>query len=236
MARTVPLGARTPLTLPLCPEAGRGNDLVTFMRLPWAAAVLRVGLFMLALVSPFASAPLYAHGGSHAHASKPVKAKGGDFTLVSAAGPVSLRDFRGKVVALYFGYTSCADLCPLSLASLADALAKLTPDEMEQIQSIFVTVDPARDDAARLAAYATGFHPRVIGLTGDRRRLMAAARAYGIDPVKGKTNAAGGYDFDQASVIHIVGRDGSLARTLAHGSSSERIAAALRRALSAGRR
>jgi protein SCO1/2 len=190
---------------------------------------------MLALVSPFASAPLHAHGGSHAHASKPVKAKGGDFTLVSAAGPVSLRDFRGKVVALYFGYSSCADLCPMSLASLADALAKLTPEDAAQVQALFVTVDPTRDDAARLAAYASGFDPRLIGLTGNPKRLRAAARAYGIDPVKGKTNAAGGYDFDHASVIHIIGRDGKLRRALEHGAPPVRIAAEMRRELVAAR-
>jgi protein SCO1/2 len=123
----------------------------------------------------------------------------------------------------------------MSLASLADALAKLTPEDAAQVQALFVTVDPTRDDAARLAAYASGFDPRLIGLTGDPKRLRAAARAYGIDPVKGKTNAAGGYDFDHASVIHIIGRDGKLRRALEHGAPPVRIAAEMRRELVAAR-
>jgi hypothetical protein len=90
---------------------------------------------LLAPVTVLPPSGAHAHGGgSRAHAAKPVRAKGGDFSLVSAARPVSLRDFRGKVVALYFGYSSCADLCPMSLASLAEALAKLTPEDAAQIQ------------------------------------------------------------------------------------------------------
>ena len=92
--------------------------------------------------------------------------QGGDFTLDSVAGPVRLADLRGQVVLIYFGYTTCPDICPTNLAFLAAALRELTPDELQRVRVLFVSVDPERDDTPRLAVYAAYFHPNIQGVTG----------------------------------------------------------------------
>jgi protein SCO1/2 len=92
---------------------------------------------------------------------------GGDFRLTSANGPVSLADFRGKVVLIYFGYTWCPDICPTNLAIIAYGLKQLSPEERGDVQVLFVSVDPERDDPARLAEFAV-FRPRNSGC--DRQR------------------------------------------------------------------
>ena len=75
---------------------------------------------------------------------------GGDFILQSADGPVALKDFRGKLVLLYFGYTYCPDICPTSLTATAEGLRQLKPEELARVAMIFVSVDPKRDMLPRL--------------------------------------------------------------------------------------
>mgnify|MGYP000967679565 FL=1 len=106
--------------------------------------------------------------------------EGGDFTLQSADGPVSLGDFRGKVVLLYFGYTYCPDVCPTSLAATAEALKALNPDELARVAVILVSVDPKRDTPARLKEYAEFFHPAMVGVTGTPEEIAAVAKRYGV--------------------------------------------------------
>ena len=96
---------------------------------------------------------------------KPALPEGGDFTLQSANGPVSLKDFRGKEVLVYFGYTYCPDICPTSLAATAEGLKQLTPEELARVAMIFVSVDPKRDTPARLKEYVTFFHSAIVGVT-----------------------------------------------------------------------
>ncbi|MCP4129331.1 MAG: SCO family protein, partial [Gammaproteobacteria bacterium] len=84
--------------------------------------------------------------------------QGGDFVLASAAGPVELAAMRGKVVVLFFGYTTCPDVCPTSLAILSMALNGLSEGEVEQVQGVFVSVDPERDSLEHLQEYGRYFH------------------------------------------------------------------------------
>ena len=101
------------------------------------------------------------------------------FTLRSADGPVALRDFRGQTVALFFGYASCPDFCPTTLAKLArvrDALG----GKGEELRVVLVTVDPERDDAERLARYVANFDSSFVGLTGDLDTIRRVAMDYGI--------------------------------------------------------
>ena len=104
---------------------------------------------------------------------------GGDFTLGSRQGPVALQDLRGKVVLLYFGYTYCPDVCPTSLGFIGLALERLTPDELERVQVLFISVDPERDTPERLEEYAVFFHPKVLGITGTPEELARVAELYG---------------------------------------------------------
>ena len=100
-----------------------------------------------------------------------------DFHMSANGRPVTAADFRGKVVALYFGYTHCPDVCPTTLANLTDILGKVnSPD----VRVLFVTVDPDRDTDAVLADYAKAFSPQVVGLRGSPNALAALARSYRV--------------------------------------------------------
>ena len=101
-----------------------------------------------------------------------------DFHMTANGRPVTADAFRGKVVALYFGYSHCPDVCPATLANLTDMAAKVnSPD----IAVLFVTVDPERDTDAVLSDYAKAFSPQVVGLRGSDNHLAALARTYRVD-------------------------------------------------------
>lgn len=191
-------------------------------------SIAPVALVLLCISSMSAA---HAHTGHHADEHKVTKASGGDFTLMSDKGAVTLSDFRGKVAAIYFGYSHCTDVCPLDLSKLGQALKSMKPEEAAQIQPIFITLDPARDDAKRMADYSTSFHPKMLGLTGAEAEIAAVAKAYGVSYKKGPVNAAGNYDIEHPSDIFLVARSGGLLRNLPKGVDPERIAAALRKAL-----
>jgi protein SCO1/2 len=162
---------------------------------------------------------------------EPAAPPGGDFTLQSADGPVALAALRGKVVLIYFGYASCPDVCPTSLALTAQGLGLLTPQERERVRVLFISVDPARDTPQKLRDYAAHFHPAVTGVTGAPEALAEIAARYGaayrIQPVE----SAAGYVVDHSSFTSIVAPDGRLAGRLAHGAQPAEVAAAVRRAL-----
>jgi protein SCO1/2 len=102
-----------------------------------------------------------------------------DFTLTAQDGrPLHLRELTGDgLVVLYFGYTSCPDICPLTLTDLGQARARLGADA-ERVRILFVTVDPARDTPARLADYVRHFPPGITGLTGTQEQLERVASDY----------------------------------------------------------
>ncbi len=160
---------------------------------------------------------------------------GGDFSLTSAQGKVSLKDFRGKVVIISFGYTFCPDACPTSLAAIGEALKKMPAGEAAEVQPIFVTIDPARDDLKRLATYAEFFHPRMIGLGGSEAEVDAVAKRYRVFKRAHDVDSAGGYVVDHTSFIYIVGRRGELRQRIQHGATPTAIATELGRALAASR-
>jgi protein SCO1/2 len=100
-----------------------------------------------------------------------------DFRMTANGKPVGGADFKGKVVALYFGYTHCPDVCPATLANLTDVMARVaSPD----VRVLFVTVDPDRDTDAVLADYAKAFAPQVVGLRGTANQLADLARSYRV--------------------------------------------------------
>ncbi|RMH22422.1 MAG: SCO family protein [Gemmatimonadetes bacterium] len=102
------------------------------------------------------------------------------FTLTAHSGErVRLDDFRGRGVVLFFGYTHCPDVCPLTLAHLTRGLADLG-EGAGDVQVLFVTVDPARDTPDRLAEYLASFDPRIVGLTGSPAEVERVLSAYGV--------------------------------------------------------
>jgi protein SCO1/2 len=146
---------------------------------------------------------------------------GGDFTLRAATGPVSLQDFRGKVVLLYFGYTQCPDVCPTSLAQCVQALSGLAKSELDQVRLLFVSVDPQRDTPARLKEYAEYFHPNMAGVTGSEEEVARAATLYGSSYTRQPPRADGSYAVDHSSFVYLIDRSGKLAASVPYGTPAE---------------
>jgi cytochrome oxidase Cu insertion factor (SCO1/SenC/PrrC family) len=156
---------------------------------------------------------------------------GGPFELVDHTGrTVTDRTFRGTLMLIYFGYSSCPDLCPTSLGDLAAALNLLGPSA-EQVSFLFITVDPARDTPAHLAGYVGLFHPRLIGLSGSETQCAQVARAFRVYVRFVPSAEHEGYIVDHSSFAYLVAPDGRLLTAFPHGTPPETIAEAMRRAL-----
>lgn len=149
---------------------------------------------------------------------------GGNFTLQSNKGPVSLSDFKGKVVALYFGYMSCPDICPTSLWNLSAAMRLLTPEQAEQVQGLFVSLDPDRDSPKAMGLFVKGFFDTYIGLTDTQEVLDKVARQYSVvyEKVPLKESAMG-YVIDHSSVIYLIDQNGVLQFYTPHNTDPEEI-------------
>lgn len=155
-----------------------------------------------------------------------------DFTLTAEAGRrVSLSDFRGRVVLLYFGYTFCPDVCPATLAQVSEAMKQLGSDA-DRVQLIMISVDPERDTPAKTQTYVEQFDPRFIGLTGDPDTLTRITAAYGIVYEKHEGSVATGYLIDHTATVTVVDRDGYARLILPFGISGTDIASDMRYLLS----
>ena len=164
--------------------------------------------------------------------SKGITSIGGDFTLQSNKGPVSLSDLKGKVVTLYFGYASCPDVCPTSLGQLASAIRQLSEEQQKQIQPVFISVDPERDTPDKLAKYANAFYPGMLGLTGDKKNIDNITWSYrSIYKIVPMENSAMGYSVDHTSTIYIIGRNGVIQSLAQHGTTTPELTDKLRAAL-----
>jgi len=149
-----------------------------------------------------------------------------DFTLTSGSGErVSLSDFRGKLVLLYFGYTYCPDVCPTSMAAIAEAMRQLGA-RSEDVAVVMVTVDPGRDTPEKVAEYAAHFNPDFIGLSGTPEEIAAAATPLGIYYEK---RGAGGenYTVDHTATITVVDREGRVRLVFPFETTPEEIASDL---------
>lgn len=141
-----------------------------------------------------------------------------DFTLQSANGPVQLSASRGKLVLLFFGYTSCPDICPVTLANLRQALADLGEAKASQVQVIYVSVDWKRDQPAKVSAYASGFRPDFLGLTGSQAEIDSVTRDFGIYYKLNEPDPATGfYTVDHSASTLILDRQGNLIMTWPYG-------------------
>jgi protein SCO1/2 len=133
-----------------------------------------------------------------------------DFTLTAHTGErVRLSDWRGRWVALYFGYTFCPDVCPTTLAQLAQMRRRLGA-EAANVQVIMVTVDPERDTPERLAAYVRAFDPSFVGLTGTPAEIAAVAAPLGVYVARQEVEGAAGYLVDHTASILLLDPQGRL--------------------------
>lgn len=161
---------------------------------------------------------------------------GGPFALTSQdSQAVHDTDFRGKFMLVTFGYTHCPDICPTVLASMTQTLEDLGP-AADQIQPIFITVDPARDTAEVLAKYRASFHPRLLMLTGSEPEIAAVAKAYRVHRRKyllrkDREPKSEDYGVDHGSLVYLMGPDGKFLTFFPYGTPPEKMQATLTRYL-----
>ncbi|GBU15798.1 MULTISPECIES: SCO family protein [Methylobacterium] len=151
---------------------------------------------------------------------------GGPFALTDHDGRLRTEtDFRGRLLIVYFGYTHCPDVCPTDLMEIARALTILG-SEGEAIQPLFVTLDPERDTPEHLREYLPNFHPRLIGLTGDRAAMERAADAYRV--FHERIARPEGDTIDHSAFIYLMDRAGGYLGFFPPGTSAERMLTIIR--------
>lgn len=135
----------------------------------------------------------------------------GDFELNRSDGTIfRLSDIRGKIVLLFFGYTACPDVCPTTLAELKLALDELGQDQAKDVKVVFITVDPDRDDSARVQEYVNHFNPDFIGLSGTEPELARIWNEYGIFREIVDGTSAAGYLVNHTARVTLIDRQGNL--------------------------
>ena len=174
-------------------------------------------------------------GCSQAPAAPPLAGAsiGGPFALTDQDGRhVTDRTFAGKYRIMYFGYTSCPDVCPTDMQTLAAAMRVLdteNPAQMRRIVPIFVTVDPARDTPALLKSFVSAFDPRIVGLTGSPEAIARVAKEYRVFYQAQPANAAGDYVVQHSDQALLFGPDGKPMAILPIADGPQAVAATIER-------
>lgn len=151
-----------------------------------------------------------------------------DFTLYTEGNtPVSLSDFRGQYVYIYFGYTFCPDFCPTTMSALTRARRELG-DEADRMQVVMITVDPERDTPDVVANYVRFFDPSYVGLSGTTAEIDAAGEPFGIFYQKHPGSAASGYLVDHSTRTYLIDPEGNYRVAYPYETTPEQFAADLR--------
>ena len=179
--------------------------------------VLLLGAAAVAVANPVRLAPpddLFKAGTLSPVMPAPVLALSG-----SDGRPLSVARFHGKVVLVAFGFSNCGEVCPITLATLAGARRKLGADAAD-VQVVYVTVDPERDDAAQMKKFLGSFDATFVGGVGTRAQIDVAERSWGISAVK-NLNADGSYTIGHSSSIYLIDRRGGLRAVMPYGHPAD---------------
>jgi len=158
---------------------------------------------------------------------------GGSFELVNQDGKkVTDKDFHGKFMLIYFGYTFCPDVCPTELQVMTGALEKLG-DKAKNIQSVFVSVDPERDTPSVMKDYVSNFYPGMMGLSGTPEQISKIAKLYRVYYSKAaeKGAAADEYSMDHSSIVYLMDRNGAFIKHFSYGTDADKLAKGLSKAI-----
>jgi protein SCO1/2 len=147
--------------------------------------------------------------------------------------PRTLADFRGKAVVVFFGYTQCPDVCPTTLAMLADVMKQLGADA-DRVQVLFVTVDPERDTAELLSKYVPSFDPRFLALRGDADATARTAKEFKVIYQKQPGTTPGSYAMDHSAGLYVFDPQGRIRLYVGHNQGADVIAHDLRELLKSG--
>jgi protein SCO1/2 len=149
---------------------------------------------------------------------------GGPFRLVDSQGIVRTdREFRGKYLLVYFGYTFCPDICPMALSNISQALPLLGNDR-DQVVPIFITLDPERDTQSALRDYSSHFHPNIVMLTGTPAQLAPVMKAYHAYGAKVADDKSMDYVMDHSTLIYLMDRQGRFLRFFPHTTPGRELA------------
>lgn len=150
---------------------------------------------------------------------------GGPFTMTDHTGKrVTEKDFAGKYMLMFFGYTNCPDVCPAELQVVTAAMEILGP-KADKVAPLFVSVDPKRDTVQQMASYVSNFDKRIVGLTGSESDLREMAKAYRVYYAEAKDESStAGYSMDHSSVTYLMGPKGEFLAHFSFGTSPEDMA------------
>jgi cytochrome oxidase Cu insertion factor (SCO1/SenC/PrrC family) len=164
----------------------------------------------------------------------------GPFSLIDhKERAVTDRDFRGKFMLVFFGYTFCPDVCPIDLHIISKAVDALG-EVGTRVQPIFITVDPERDTVEVLARYVSHFHPRLLGLTGTPEQVATAAQTYSVlymtalDAMSNSDGASAQYLVDHSALTYLLGPDGRFLAAFPHNTDSQKLAGGILKHLNDG--
>lgn len=159
---------------------------------------------------------------------------GRDFQLTDHNGQArSLKDFRGKLVVLFFGYTQCPDVCPTTMAEVAEAKKLMGPDG-DKVQALFVTVDPQRDTPEVLKSYMVNFDPSFLALRGSPEELAATAKEFKIYYKRAEGATPTSYTMDHSAASYVYDTQGRLRLYTRYGSGAHALASDLQLLLKQG--
>ncbi len=153
---------------------------------------------------------------------------GGPFSLIDDTGKrVTDQDYRGRYMLVFFGFTSCPDICPAGLQLISAALENLGA-KADRVTPIFISVDPERDTPAKIAAYVKNFSPRLVGLTGTPDDIGKVTKAYKVYYKKVPNNSVpGDYGMDHTSIIYLMDPDGEYVSHFTPSTSVDEMTAKL---------
>jgi protein SCO1/2 len=154
---------------------------------------------------------------------------GGPFHLTDQEGRVRTEaDFQGRYLLVFFGYTNCPDVCPTTLQTLTDAMARLGP-RAAKVTPLFITIDPERDTPAALKDYAANFYSGLVALTGSPEEIAAVAKEYRV--YYAKSGEGPNYGMDHTALIYLMGPDGAYVSHFAPQATADDIAQDLEKRL-----
>lgn len=190
------------------------------------ATLAAIGLVAIVVVQQLRAND--AQNAQSAGLSVPEVKIGGPFSLVNHEGEaVTEADYNGQYKLIYFGYGFCPDVCPTDLQIVGNAMLELEDMNSEAASKtvpLFISVDPARDTPDMLKDYVANFHPRMVGLTGNKEEIAKAAKAYRVYYKLNEPDEDGNYLVDHSAFIYFMGPDGEYLTMFKHGEAPKKIA------------
>ena len=186
--------------------------------------ILLFSIVILLLSAGLAAYSLFGIRGTAIQTGTGEALVGGPFTLVDQTGKsITDKDFRGKYMLIFFGYTYCPDVCPTELQVMMAAIDTLGPRAAE-VQPIFITIDPDRDTSEVMQSYVENFGPSLVGLTGTAEQIAQVAKAYRVYYAKSGNTKTQDYLMDHSSIIYLMGPDGHFVKHFTYTTDAAALA------------